>query len=149
MAAGVAIGMQVFGGLLGMAGNIHQANMQAQANEYNAQMDDQQADLTLQQGEEDAFRERYAVKKTLGSIRAAYGASGVRMDGTPQEYMDAQAAVGAKNIMSIKNQSIIKANALRTEASMLRGQKGDIMLGGFLGAGAAGANASAQILKRT
>lgn len=82
---GVAIGAPVAGGLAQASAIRQQADAQAQASRYNAQ-------LARAEGGAEADRIRRAGRRELGRQRTQLGASGVRVEGSPLDLLVANAA---------------------------------------------------------
>ena len=151
MAAAIPIAMQGTGMVLNAIGAVKEAEAKAKQAEFDAQNYDSQAgmslenaDLVMHQSAEMERRSRFGSQLKLGSIRAAYGASGVTMQGTAQAYTDMQNTIAEENAMSIRMQGYLQAKAYRRQADIykqnaqnLRAGKGDIMSAGYLNAGAA------------
>lgn len=93
MAAVTAI-LSVVSGVIGAVGAIQSANAQAAASEYNAQIQERNSKISEQNrkfnvdtariASEDKAREN---RRTLASMRAAYGASGLDLAGSPLEVL--------------------------------------------------------------
>lgn len=149
MAQMLMIGMMVAGGAMNAAGNVMAANAKADADLYNAQRADENAKLTLEQTDQEVEREHYKNTQTLGSIRAAYGASGLVMDGSAQDYADSQAMIGLKNELAIKHKGILDAKAYSDQAQQYRNAAGADRTGGILGGIGSGLSGVGNVLKRT
>src|SRR5688572_8627731 len=98
----VAAGTSVLGGIVGAAGAQQQAQATAASGRFNAgmldyqaQMYDQQAAilkrnrlLALQQAGEAARDKGKVLAATMGSVRAAYGANGLSIEGSPLDVLE-------------------------------------------------------------
>lgn len=143
--AGVAIG----GAVMGAVGNIKKANAEAEAQEYNANLAEENARQTMLKASEDEQRSRFNSKLELGSIRAAYGASGVTMDGTATEVLEQNAAIAEKNALDIRTQGLRQAKAYQDEATLLRkGAKSSREAGIFQAIGS-GLSSATNMYKRS
>lgn len=146
MAQIAMIGLMAAGSALSVAGNIKQGEAAAEAAEYNAQLSEENARLTRLQAGEDEMRERAANKQTMGSIRAQYGASGLRMDGSAADYAQFAAAVGEKNALDIRMHGERQALAYQKEAAIQRKGGESAKSAGILGAVGAGISGLTKIV---
>lgn len=90
MAAAVAI----IGGVVGAIGAISAANAQAQAAEYNAAVARRNAVSIRQQANTEALDQDAENRRRLGTIRAAYGAAGIDLAGSPLDVIHDTAIAG-------------------------------------------------------
>jgi hypothetical protein len=143
------VGLMVAGGALSAIGKISEANANADAAEFNAGQADRNAELTREKTTLDVDKERFKNRLQIGGIRAAYGASGLTMDGTPQEVLEQNQAIALKNEVAIQHSGAVEEQNYRTKAAQFRNAAGGIRAGGILGAIGGGASAAADILNRT
>lgn len=136
-AAAIPVGLALAGTTFQVIGNIKEANARAQQAEFQAQQSEAQANefdfnagVALSQAQEEERRSRYQTAKTLGSIRAAYGASGVTMDGSPQYVQEEAATIGEANAISIRHQGFLQARAYKKQAQALRSTAEQMRQGG-------------------
>jgi len=120
MAEVAMVGLMAAGSVMTVISKIQEGNAAKKAAEYNAQIADQNAIDTRLQAAEDETIERTNNKQTISSIRAQYGASGLRMDGTPTEYMEMAAAIGERNALQIRNRGERQAIAYQKQAKIYR-----------------------------
>jgi hypothetical protein len=73
-------------------GAIRQGQAQSAAYRYQRDLARQNATIAQQQAASDVTDIRRAGAKALGGIRAAYGASGVTLEGTPMDVLEASTA---------------------------------------------------------
>lgn len=156
-----AIGLGILGTAFSTIGQLKQASSQAEQAEFSAKesemaagRSDRKAALVREQTFDDVKTSARETAKVLGSIRTAYGASGVTMDGTPQEYLESQAAIGKANMIAINHKGILQARAYREEAQSLRRQAEQYRIGGdnaqtagLIGAVAAGSSGLYSTIK--
>jgi len=95
---------------MNMIGSYKKGEAQAAADTANAQMDYYAAQQNTEQTNRAVSAARINEQQQLGSVRAAYGASGVTMSGTAQAEVASQAG-----IMDSKIQGILSAGTFRTE----------------------------------
>lgn len=105
---------------LDVLGSISDAESQAKAMEYNAKIIEQNARIN----EENARRQG---RSRLSAINAAYGKSGVQMQGTPIEVLSGQAGEIELEALASRYQGAMEASAKRYQASQTR-------TGGYWGA---------------
>lgn len=93
--AAIAAVLSVVSGAVGAVGAIQSANAQASAAEYNAKIDErnkiiaqQDRKNTLELSAIEADDKRKENARTLSSIRAAYGSSGLDMAGSPLDVIE-------------------------------------------------------------
>jgi hypothetical protein len=85
----------------------------------------------------------------MGSIRAAYGASGFQMAGTPSMVLADQEMITQRNVMNIKYNGLLQAKNLRAQADMYRNEASSNRTAGIFGAVGSGLSGAADIFKRT
>lgn len=69
-------------------GTLMQGQSQAMASEYNADVAQQNAAIAAQQGQAAVAAQQRTAARTIGSMKAAYGASGVQVDsGSPLDVL--------------------------------------------------------------
>ena len=105
------------------AGSIMSGQSQAAALSAQAKVEKQRAAF-------EAERQRDYAARFLGAQRAAYGASGVTLEGTPIDVLADTAAQAELDALAIQWGGQARATALSSQASAAR-------LGGYMGAGAA------------
>jgi len=118
-------------------GSIRQGNAQAASARYNANLADQNAQIALQQGAENARRQRIVNTKQLGAIRANVGASGVTLDGSPLDVLEESARAAELDALSIEHQGQLQAWGYQNSASLYRQNARQALTGGYMGAAAA------------
>ena len=134
--------MSYLGPALMVLGTLTQASSQVQAGktqaalfEYNAQVAEQQASLARKRGEIEADQQRRKAKRLSAQQRALYGASGVKLTGSPaqvlidtameQEFdarmIEYNASIESMNAMSDASISLMKAQQARSSSYMNAG----------------------------
>jgi hypothetical protein len=108
-----------FGGLLSAGGISEEHEAEARASEENAKIARKNSRLVLEKAAEDESKYRIFSEKALGSIRVAYGASGVTMEGSPTEVMTENVATQQKNVMTIRYRGEMESLGYLDEASQL------------------------------
>jgi hypothetical protein len=104
------------------------ANMQAKAYEQQAQAEAQSSAF-------EAAQERKKQDLLQASARAAVGASGVAVAGSPTEVLAANAAQNQLDLKAIQYGSQLRQNSLTTQAAISKYSGKQAMAGGILKAG--------------
>lgn len=155
------IGLMVAGTAMSAYGSVRAGNAQAAANEKQAQASendsvamDSAASQERASGEQKVYDLRKAEMQATGSLRAAYGASGVTMEGTPTEYSENVVAFYDHQATMIKYQSVMQsaeyqrqAKKLRYQAKLYRDAGDNAVTAGAIGAVGAGLQGGGQILQ--
>lgn len=119
MAAAPLIAMGV-GSAFQAVGAFRQGEAEAMAGEYNAQVAEQNSEMSRIQGIEDERRQRIQGAKALGSTRAAYGASGVTLEGSPLDVLEESARNAEMDALTVRHQGEMRTAAYKQEAEMSR-----------------------------
>lgn len=131
MAAAAAM---VGGGIIGAYGQMYQGHAAKQAGEFNAQVAEQNAELAIKQAKEEEVKFRSVMKRQLGDMRAAIGASGITLEGSPLEVIEDSAAQAEMDAISIRKAGEMKAHTYRTDAKLQRFQGEMGLQGSYYGA---------------
>lgn len=119
MAMAIPVVMMIGAGISAY-GAIQQANATKTASQFNAAINERDATAALNQSDADARRIAFQGKLAEGSIAAGYGASGVRMEGSPLDIL-AQSAEQAKLDESmVRYKGALRAQGLRDTAGLNR-----------------------------
>ena len=124
--------------------NADAAAYEAQVEERNRQIADRNARMALDQAEVDKESARRQGRRQLGAIRAAYGASGFELAGSPLDVLEDSAAELALDQEKILYEGRLealdqqdkgaaasaRANLKRVEASSAKRSRTTILLGG-------------------
>lgn len=133
MAAAPLIMMGV-GSAVSAIGAIREGNAAADAANYNANAAAQNALYARQQAAEEEQQVRIMGRKTMGSMRAAYGASGVTMEGSPMDVLAESAAAMERDALNVRRAGERRAQGFEAESSMERRKAGYAKTQGYLGA---------------
>jgi hypothetical protein len=134
----LAVGLSAGGALASGAQQQQMANMQAKAYEQQAQADAQASAFEQAQ-------ERKKQELQQAAARAAVGASGVAVAGSPTEVLAANAKQGQLDIKAIQYGSQIRQNGLRTQAAISKFSGKQAMAGGIIGAVSSGVSGLGKI----
>ena len=129
------------------AGAITSAVGQAKMANFNARIAEQDAAAARQQGEAEAARKRRAVARALGQRRAAFGAAGVTVEGSPLDLLEDLAAESEIEALDIRRRSLLRARELGIGAARSRFQAGVALEKGAFGATTTALDGSVQVLR--
>lgn len=99
-------------------GAVNQGNAAAGAAKYNATMAKANASAARYQAAEEEKRLRVASRKQIGAMRAAYGASGVAMTGSPLDVLEESAYTAELDALNIRHAGELRALGLNAEAKL-------------------------------
>jgi hypothetical protein len=128
--------MSAAGGILSAYGQVKAGEGAQRAYEFNANQADQnarQAELIAAQEERQT---RIIGKKAIGSMVAAYGASGVSLEGSPMDVLAESLAQTELDALNVRYSGQSKAINLRNEARINRYQGSQAKASGYYGAAA-------------
>lgn len=106
------------GGIFGAVGIYAEGSLAEEVGKYNALVARQNAALIRQQTVTEETRYRQSARKELGAMRAAYGASGVTMAGSPTAVLLESAKNAELNALNIRRGGRLQALALESEAEL-------------------------------
>lgn len=144
MGAAAPIALAAVGSTLGVIGAIRQGNTEKAAGDFNAQLAEENAAQAQSQAQEEERRHRISSKKTIGDIRASIGASGVTLEGSPEDILAESAANAELDALNIRHKGALRGSAFREEAKLQRFYGKQARTAGYIQAGAIGANAAAK-----
>ena len=121
-------------------GSIMQGQAQSDAANYNAAIARQNAEIARQQGEAAAQAQNRDAQRKMGSMVAAYGASGVQSDtGSPMEALMDSARMATLDNLTIKYDADLRARGYQSQAVLSSANAKSASTAGVIGAvGAAG-----------
>lgn len=137
----MAMALAVVSGVVSAIGAVTQANAAADASDYNAAVNERNAQIAKNKGVAEEAAKRRETRRVLGKSRAAIGASGLQAVGTPLAVLEETAAMGELDALTIrdnanKNQESYKMDAnldrMRAKAERQKGMFGaaGALLGG-------------------
>jgi hypothetical protein len=95
-------------------------------------MNDANASLALAQGDALALQQMRIGSMAIGSMRAAYGASGVRQDtGSPLDALSASAAQAQLDVENVRYNAVLKSMGLSNSADLDRMRASNAMSNGL------------------
>lgn len=132
----LALAVGAIGGIVGAIGQIQAGNAAAAAGNYNASISDQNASRIRAEAAVEVADKQREIRKQLGSIRAAYGASGIDFSGSPLDVLADSATEGAWDVTKIKYKAEVAAVDQENQANLYRMGASSAQTAGYLGAGA-------------
>lgn len=123
------------GGVVGAIGQISAGNAAAAAGRYNAQVSDNNAQRIRAEAATEIQDKRRDVRRQLGSIRAAYGASGIDFSGSPLDVLADSAFEGEWDVTKIRYKAEVAAVDEENRANLYRAGADASQTAGYIGAG--------------
>ena len=118
-AIGLAAG-SVLGGMIAAGGAEEAANAKSAAYNFNAQVDEQNAQIYLQQGRQQAVQDERSKQQAQGQVIAAAGASGVTEGGSALDVLSDVAGQHELQKQYDIYQSKLKARGAQNKATLAR-----------------------------
>lgn len=124
----------ILGGVVSAMGSLASANAQAAAAKYNAQVAEQNKKSVLAQTSAEVEDQRAKNRKILGAMRAAYGANGLEMSGSPLDVTSDTTVDMEYDVAKQKYIGEMKAKGLQDQANLFRMEAKAAKTAGFIGA---------------
>lgn len=113
-------------------GNISEAQSRASANKYNAAVAEQNAVQARLQAASSAKIQREQSERLLGAQQAAYGASGITMEGTPLDVLANSATNAERDRQTIMYKGNLQAAGYQDQAQLDRYQATNELNQGYM-----------------
>lgn len=126
--------IQIGAAIIGAIGSVQQGNAAKSAANYNARVAENNATLARQQAAAQEEQHRRLARRQLGQMRAAYGASGVTMEGSPLDILAQSAKDAELDALNIRYGGELKAQGLESEAVLERYRGESAQRAGYMGA---------------
>jgi hypothetical protein len=131
----MAIPLMVAGMAMSALGAVRQAQATANAENYNAQLAEQNAQVATAQGNVAAEAQGRDAQRNIGRALAAYGASGVQTDtGSPSDVLAESARGAALDNLTIKYNAKLRALGLQAQAGLGRANAENATQSGYINA---------------
>lgn len=127
--------LSVVGTAFSAISSIQQGNAARAAGDYNASLYERNAEIARQRGAADEARQRRLATMRAGSNRAAVGASGVSLEGSPLDILESNAAQEELDALMIRWNATNDAGGLMANADLSRAQGRNAQRSGYMGAG--------------
>ena len=115
-------------------GKIKAGNSAKAKSEYDAKVADRDAAVARDQANALALQQQRAARKTIGSMRAAYGAAGVTVDGSPLDVLEESAGQAELDRLTILHNGELKATGKQDSAVLSRFTGKSAQIEGYLDA---------------
>lgn len=133
----MAMVLGIAGGVISAIGAMQSANAQAAAADYNKEVALANKKQVHLQTEREIDDRQAADRRQLSSMRAAYGANGLQMDGSPLDVIDDTATEMAYDIAKVKYQGAVQEEGYSREAALAKLEAKSAKKAGFIGAASA------------
>lgn len=144
-ATAAAVGAAVVSTAVSAVGAITGAISQSRAAKFNAQLAERNAVIAGQQTQAELAMQRRHAAKAIGGMRAAYGASGVAMEGSPLDVLEDSVAQAELERQNIGYQGVLRAQGYQVDASLSRAGARNAAAGGYMNAASSLLSGGAQI----
>lgn len=112
----MAVAMSIVSGVVGAIGAIREGNAEGAAADFNAEVQDRNAliaeqnrQLTVRQSAIDAEDRRLANRRTMASIKAAYGSSGLELSGSQLDVLEDTATEQELDVQRIEFEGRVRS----------------------------------------
>lgn len=160
---GIAAAASAISGVIGAMGAIQAANAQAAASEYNAKIADRDAQIAdqnrrqaLDTAETAVGDQRRDNRRVLATMRAAYGASGLELAGSPLDVLEDTALEQELDVQRISYEGKMRARegavqmlGLKENATISRMEAKNAKKVGVIGAAGSLVSGAGRALSRT
>lgn len=130
--SGIETVLLIGGAVASAAGAVTSGIAQSNAAKYNAKLADQNAQVARDQAAAEARLQREKSEKILGATRAAYGASGVTLEGSPLDLLEESAANAELDNLNIRYKGTLQSRGYMNEASLYRAQARNARTSGII-----------------
>lgn len=122
MAALAIIGAiaSVASGVIGAVGAAQSASANAQAADYDAAVKERNRKTVINQAEAEIGDKRREQRRQLAAVRAAYGASGLTMEGSPLDVLEDSAMEQELDVERTRYGAELKSQGLSEDATLSR-----------------------------
>lgn len=132
--------LSAIGTAVSVVGAFSQGRQSSDAAKYNAKLAEQNAVTARQQGAAQQEQQRKMAEKKIGSMAAAYSASGVSYEGSPLDVLAESAGNAELDYQTIKYNTELRAMGYNNTASLERSKASNAMTSGYM-------NAASSMLK--
>lgn len=127
------------------AAAIGKGQQEAKTADFNARAAEQNAALALQAAQVREQQQRFADRRVLARIKAATGASGIQLVGSPLEVLEESAAQAELDALLIRHEGAIEARGFKIEAAIQRQRGKEAKRAGIIKAGTTLLTAAASL----
>lgn len=133
----VGSAMSLLGTAFSAISAIQQGNAAKASGDYNAALYERNAQIAQQQSAADETRQRRLATMRAGANRAAVGASGIQVDGSPLDILESNAAQEELDALMIRWNGQNAADSARASGALARAQGENAQRSGYMQAGSA------------
>ena len=133
----MALILGLAGGAIGALGAIQQGNANAAAADYNKEVAKRNKEAVADQLYVDIADKRLENRRQMASLRAAYGSSGLQLDGSPMEVLEDTATENAYDIAKMRYGARMKIKGYSEQATLFGMEKKAAKTAGYIGAASA------------
>jgi hypothetical protein len=108
------------------------AKAESNAAKFNAAMAERNAAIARDQGQAELIAQRRHGAKAIGGMRAAYGAAGVTLEGSPLDVLEESVSQTELERQNIGYNTELRAQGYQAEANLNRARASNAMAGGYL-----------------
>ena len=142
--------LQIAGGGIGVLGALYSGEATAESLNAQANINDENAQVAIQQGNYDSYRQGLKVSSALGSMRAAYGGNGISASsGSALAVIQSSVMNGEMDRQNIIHGAAIKAISFQNEAAMERAGATNATTASYFNALSAGIGSGAKAFGST
>lgn len=120
---------------IGALGAIQEARASSASSEFNAKIADNNALIAEQNAAADENKQRRSAGRQAATSRAAIGAAGVTLEGSPLDVLEDQALEAELDALNIRYGGRLQASNFRSQAQLDRSAARSARTQGFLSAG--------------
>lgn len=114
--------MMFAGPALQAMGQLQQAQTAKAVGRYNQQLGERSAGIARDQTAAEITRQQRTARRVQGAARAAYGASGVTMEGSPLDVLEDNATQAELDTLTLRYRGELRAQGYEQAGSMARFQ---------------------------
>ena len=122
---------------LGALGAVQESRASAAASEFNAKVAENNAVIAEQTAAADERRARRESARRIAGSRAAFGAAGVALEGSPLDVIEDQASDAEVDALNLRYRGRLEANNYRAQAGLDRANARNARTRGVIKAGTA------------
>lgn len=112
--------LMVAGAAMSAIGQLQQAQTARAVGRYNQQLGERSAGIARDQTAAEITRQQRTARRVQGAARAAYGASGVTMEGSPLDVLEDNATQAEIDTLTLRYRGELRAQGYEQEGSMAR-----------------------------
>ncbi len=129
--------LAIAGTVFKVVGALSAASSARDSANYNAALAERNAGIATQQAAADEAQLRRTAAMRQGAARAAYGAAGVTLEGSPLDVLQASASAAEYDALNLRYRGELRSMGYADEAALNKSKAGSAMTAGYINAGAA------------